>query len=184
MTLKANIQVIEPIKAVRQVLSRQYIFETLSIYKPEHIYLDSAIWIGSELIGRLKLEHYPFTKEEHIQYVTASMLMLYLSQLGYIYARVLCEKGLFPSDINITMQEFFNLRDEGNIVFVGLDNIRFRRKIAISESPLEIKMRVKRVVIVKGNLIGDISFEVAGGVFNGSIRVAIILNEEKHHSET
>lgn len=162
------------------MVSSQYILETLSIYKPEHIYLDSAKWTGSELIGWFKLEHYPFTKEEHIEYVTASMLMLYLSQLGYIYARVICERKLLPSGINITTQDFFHSRDKGNIVFTGLDNIKFRRKITISESPLEIKMKLKRLHRVKENLTGDISFEVSGGIFTGETRVAIILNEKSN----
>jgi len=175
MSLKANIQIVETIDIREQVLSRQYIMETLSIYKTQHIYLDSAKWNGSELIGWFRLEHYPFTKEEHIDYVTASMLMLYLSQLGYIYARILCERNLLPSSVKITIQDFFRLRDEGNIVFVALDNIRFHQRIPISDSLLQIKMRLNQMYVVKGNLIGALSFEVAERVFSGSTRVAIIL---------
>lgn len=178
MSLEVNIQAVEPITIVKEEVSTLYIKETLSIYKPEHIYLDSAIWSNSELIGWFRLEHYPFTKEEHIDYVTASMLMLYLSQLGYIYTRNLCEKNLLPFGINITTQEFFHLRDEGNIVFVGFDKIKLRRRIAISKSPLQIKMRLGHVHIVKGTPIGNLFFEVAGGVFTGNTKVAIILSRE------
>jgi hypothetical protein len=163
-----------------RLLHYEYIKETLAIYKPEYIYLNSAKWTGSELAGYFNLEHYPFTKKEHIGYVTASMLMLYLSQLGYIYIRVLCEEKLLPIDI----QNFFRLRDRGNIVFVDFNKIKFSRKIVISESPLEIKMRQGRILAIKGNIIGNIFFEVGGGTFTGETRVAIMLNEEQSSDET
>jgi hypothetical protein len=148
----------------------------LSIYRTEYVYLDSATWSAFELTGRFRLEHYPFTKEEHIDYVTASMLMLYLSQLGFIYTRILCEEDLLPSGFNITTQEFFRLRDEGQIVFVGLDKIRLRQRIPISKALLQVKMRLHREYALRGTPIGELSFEVAGGVFAGEARVAIILN--------
>jgi hypothetical protein len=179
MSFKTDIQVTEMKDIKEHGLSYQYIMETLSIYKTQHIYLDSARWNGSELIGWFRLEHYPFTKEEHIDYVTASMLMLYLSQLGYIYGRILCEKNLLPSGINITIHKFFRLRDEGNIVFVGLDNIRFRKRIPISKSLLKIKMILKCLYVINGNLIGDISFEVGDGIFTGDTKVAIVLNPQE-----
>jgi len=157
-------------------LSYQYIIETLDIYKPEHIYLRSAKWIDSEIVGWFKLEHYPFTKEEHIEYVTASMLMLYLSQLGYIYTRLICEKKLLPSNINITTQDFFRLRDDGNIVFTEFDGIRLRRKVPISESLLEIRMKLNQAFSLKKSLlVGDLSFEVTKRTFTGNAQVAIIL---------
>jgi hypothetical protein len=179
MSLKTDIEVVERL-SVMEALSRQYIIETLSIYKPEYRYLDSAKWNSSELIGWFRLEHYPFTREEYLDYVTASMLMLYLSQFGYIYARILCERNLLPAGINITTQKFFHLRDEGNIVFVGLENIRFRKRIPISKSLLQIKMRLNRVYLVRRNVIGDICFEVDEGVFTGDTKVAIILNRERN----
>jgi len=180
MSLKVSIQTVEPITIAEEDVSIQYIKETLSIYKSEYIYLDSAIWNNSELIGWFKLEHYPFTKEEHIDYVTASMLMLYLSQLGYIYTRKLCEKNLLPFNIRITTQEFFHLRDAGNIVFVEFDKIKFRKRIAISESPLQIKMRLTHVRIVRGSPIGNLSFEVGRGIFTGYATVVIIRNQEEN----
>ena len=128
---------------LEQEVSGYYIQETLSIYKPEHIYLESATWNGPKLSGRFRLEPYPFTKEGHIEYMPASMLMLYLSQLGYVYARSLCEADLLPAPIRITTEDFFRARDEGNIVFIGFDKIRFREKAPLHASSLEIKMRIE-----------------------------------------
>ena len=174
MLVKTNTQLAQVSETTWEDVSYQYIQETLSIYKAEYVYLTSAKWNGSELTGSIKLEHYPFTKEGHIDYVTASMLMLYLSQLGFIYARLLCERDIMPSGIKITTQEFFCLLNEGNIVFTGLDKVKLRRKISVSEAKFQIKMSLSRVLCVKGCPIGDLLFDVADGAFSGKIRVMII----------
>jgi len=174
MTAKTIAQLTYVPQSIWEDISYQYIQETLSIYKAEYVYLTSAKWNGSELAGSIRLEHYPFTKENHIDYVTASMLMLYLSQLGFIYARLLCERDLMPSGIKITTQEFFCLLNEGNIVFTGLDKVKLRRKIFITEPELQIRMSLDRVLCVRGCPIGDLLFDVADGAFSGKIRVMII----------
>lgn len=176
MNSKLNIQAARPLNHQFEVLSSQYIQETLSIYKPEYIYISSAKWNGSELVGSIRLEHYTFTKQEHIDYVTASMLMLYLSQLGFIYARLLCERNLLPSGIKISTQEFFHLLNEGNIVFIGLNNIKLRQKIFVTESELQIRMSLDRALCLKRCPIGDLVFDVAGGAFSGDVRVMIVRN--------
>ena len=174
MNSKLNIQAARPLNHRFEVLSSQYIQETLSIYKPEYMYLTSAKWNGSELAGSIRLEHYPFTKEDHIDYVTASMLMLYLSQLGFIYARILCERDLLPSGVKISTREFFHLLNEGNIVFTGLNKIKFRQKIFITEPELQIRMSLDRVLCLRKCPIGDLFFYVAGGFLSGNLRVMII----------
>lgn len=174
MSSKLNIQAARPLNHQFEVLSSQYIQETLSIYKPEYIYLTSAKWNGSKLVGCFRLEHYPFTKETHIDYVTASMLMLYLSQLGFLYARILCERDLMPSGIKISNEEFFNLRDEGNMLFVGFKSIKLHRKIFISESALQIKSSLERIMGFKGCPVADMHFDVDDGSFSGVLRMIII----------
>lgn len=180
MSLKVNNQTIQHVcKSEEELLSHQYITETLSIYKEEHCYLESAMWNSHELVGRFRVEQYPFTKDKYINYVTAGMLMLYLSQLGYIYFRGLCESIPLHSDINITTQEFFRLRDKGNIVFFTLKNIKFHRKIDISESPIEIRMELKRKVVLNGIQIGNITFRVVDNACVGEMQGAIIPDEMK-----
>lgn len=79
-----------------------------------------------------------------------------------------------PSDIKIKNQEFFRLRDEGNMVFTGLDNIKLRRKIFISEPELQIKLNLDRIIGFRGCPIADMHFDVAEGAFSGVVRMMIV----------
>lgn len=161
-----------------KIIDSDYIKKTLDIYKPEHIYLKSAVFMGTEIIGLFDLQHYPFTKDKHIDYVTASMLMLYLSQLGYVLVRLLSEDQSSPYNLKISTDEFFHLRDQGNLMFTRFDQVKFRRKISISESPLKIKVAIKSVVQRRAVIIGDIAFSVGPDFFSGNARVVIVLNKE------
>lgn len=127
------------------IVSREYIEDTLAIYKPEYLYLYLAEYhekplerASHEIIGHFYLSGYTFTKEGYCYYLTASMLMLFLSQLGYVYARLLCEKEILP----ISANEFARLRDEGNIVISSLERVKFRSRIALEEKTVSVKMRL------------------------------------------
>jgi len=164
---------LEEIDITKQV-SSQYLRETLDVYEKEHIYLESAVWNDLELIGTFRLAHYPYIKEGHEEYLTASTLILYLSQLGYVYIRTFCEKKLLPQAVNITTEEFFRLRDAGSMLITGLNNIKLRRKIYNYESPIQIKLRKTRLVCFKRSLFGRFRFEVANNAFSGKVDMAII----------
>lgn len=163
---------------MQKELDADYIKETLAIYKPEHIYLRSASFRGSEIIGQFHLQHYPFTKDDHIDYVTASMLMLYLSQLGYVLVRVLLEDPSSQFKIDISTDEFFRLRDQGNLMFTRFDQILFKKKLLISDDPLQISMTIHRVVHTTSAIIGDVAFAVGQNFFTGTTRVVLVLGKE------
>ena len=160
------------LKLVKKILHELYIKETLSIYKPEFIYLISAEWTGEELTGVFKLEHYPFTKEEHLDYVTASMYMLYLSQIGYVLIRILCEENRIP----LPLEEFFYLRDIGNILFIGFDSLKFKEKVLIARKYLKLRIRIKRMKALGKGIIGQIAFN-AEEKFIGNAKVIILFDK-------
>lgn len=153
-------------------LEQSYIEETLSIYKPEFVFLKSAIWSAGELHGQFELRTYPFTRTGHIEYVTASMFMLYLSQLGYVFARGFCE-GQLKTTKRMTLSQFFAARDRGDIVFAGFDHFRIKRKIPIANELFTLSLNLERTMTLEKQLLGMVDFSAAGGAFNGKARVVV-----------
>jgi len=151
-------------------LAACYLDETLNLYHEEHRYLRSATWSCPSLAGQFELNHYPFAQADHIDYVTASMIMVYLSQLGFVYTRVLCEEHILP----FTHEEFFRLRDEGRIVFSRFHDIRFNDKIYISEGEMVLRMSIDRLLSAAGRFIGEVDFAAGNARCMGRARVAII----------
>jgi len=160
-----------------QLIETNYIRDTLSIYNPEHIYLESAKWQYPELEGHFRIEHYVFTKKNHIDYVTASMVMLYLSQLGYVFTRIFCDEDLLPPGFVVSSEEFCHLRDIGNIVFLGFDKLRFKKRIPVAQKALDMRISVSKFHVPSSSLlVGDISFDINTKVIAGYTKVAIILD--------
>lgn len=177
MIYEINLHDLKKETQIPELFSHEYINDTLSIYNSEHIYLESANWQYPELSGRFRIEHYVFTKKSHIDYVTATMVMLYLSQLGYVYTRIFCERGLLPPGFDISTDEFYNLRDIGNIIFTGFDKLRFRKRIPIIQDFLELKMSISKFHIPSNSLlVGDVNFNIDRKAVTGNTKVAIILD--------
>ena len=153
-------------------LSSDFISETLEIYCTDCVYISSAKWNGYEFEGIVKLQHYPFTKAKYINYVTASMLMVYLSQVGFLYARLLCENNLLP--VRISTERYLELVKKGNVVITNLRDIRLRKKIPLQQSTSILSMKLERVFAQKNSPIGDLSFSFNGGDFKGNIFVMIM----------
>jgi len=154
----------------RRPLEFAYIQRTLDLYNDEHRYLTAATWEQPVLEGELALRHYPFTVAEHIDYVTASMVMVYVSQLGFVYTRVLCDEQILPFNTN----QFFFLRDEGRIVFSRFHDLHFADKIFVSEGSSTMVMSVERFACSKNRFIGEIHFDIGNTRCTGRARVAVI----------
>lgn len=170
MARLTTLAVSTPENAEERHLPASYVNETLSLYLEEFRYLKSASWVRPVIAGEFQLTHYPFTREEHIDYVPASMIMLYLSQLGFVYTRILCEEGILP----FTVDQFFQLRNEGRIVFSRFHELRFNNKIYTSEDRMHLSMSVDRFISATGRFVGDVYFTGANGRCMGRGRVAII----------
>lgn len=139
-------------------LEADFINETLSIYRDEHQTLREAAWDGTRLSARFDLTPYPFTKPGHIQYVTAAMAALYLSQAAYVLARVLVEEHPLLKHAGATLDTFFRARDAGDMTITRL-NLKFRRKIAVSPRGMELEIQPTVLHQRLGRLFGSLAID-------------------------
>ena len=105
-----------------------FILETLDLYRDDCVTVLEASWQDGVLAAAAKYVDYPFTKEGHIDYLTGSMIPMYVSQVGYLNARFYIVNKLLPKNINIKDRIFMAARDSGDLIFTKL-RIKFRKKI-------------------------------------------------------
>jgi len=150
-------------------LDLDYIKETLNIYQDNHVYLREANYRALEIEGKFEITHYPFTKPDFIHYVTAPMLFLYLSQLGYVFVRCLVEDGIIP----ITTKQFFKYRNEGRVMLCSFDDIRLRNKIVSEREFFTIKINLINFHETETGIFGKVYFKSDYNEHSGLMTVQI-----------
>jgi len=159
-------------------ITPEYLKETLDLYKEEYIYLKSAkITDSGIIVGSFEIADYTFTKHGYIEYITAPMLSLLISQIGFVLVRILCENDLLGPGINISTDSFFHIRDSGNIVITELNRIRFSKKIYLSISPIQVKLRLLDKTVINNNLVGNCFFSIGHMEITGNVQVVALLNK-------
>ena len=153
-------------------ITDEFIGETLSIYKDENIYVNNASYYSSEIKGDVEISHYPFTKDEYIQYVTAPMIMLYLSQMGYLLVRCLVEDGIIP----ISLENFFKYRNQGKIMLCAFDDIKLKSKIYTIKKKFQLTVSLIYYHETKTGITGKVYFETENNEFSGFTTVQIYLS--------
>lgn len=143
-------------------IDREFIRRTLDLYKPEDIAVEAAQWSCGTIDVSIRQLPYPFTKPGHIEYMTASMAMLYISQVSYINARMLISHHGLPPSILVTQDDFFSARDKGNLVFLKVD-IRFKRKLWISDVVVPIGQTMYNAHVVGSNIAMGFECSIAEG---------------------
>lgn len=148
--------------------------ETLSIYRPEHRYIQSA-WLSADhhLLCDIRLAPYPFVLVGHIEYVTAAMAVLYVAQAGYVYTRCVVEGRIANQSPPLSIEQFFAARDAGRIVFHAFDGLRFHRKIQVSDGAMTLRLRLRRLLSTKRVCVASFEYSGADGAFAGVVRGAI-----------
>ena len=159
------------LSAQRQV-SREYVRETLSIYRSESILVDTAVWDGSTLSAILVAHEYPFTRPGLVTYLTATMANLYASQLAYIIGRLLIEDSErhLGSTSPLTKEDFFVARDCGALRIV---DVQFRCRRPIPLVPFSATVTCIRVRGHDGQLFAMLDHEYGARAFVGRTTVVI-----------
>jgi hypothetical protein len=167
-------------RAIREI-GADYIAETLNIYREEFTALKSASWDGVRIEGNFMACPYPFTKPGHIDYVTAAMASLYLSQLSYVAARLLIEDGAMPEHPDVDTDYFRKARDKGDLVITALQ-FRFRKKVPADSGFIKISQSLKRAVSSKAAVFAEFDFTIEDSAAAGSLIVAMPLPSLTKHS--
>lgn len=166
-------------RSIRKITAN-YIAETLNIYREEFTALKRASWDGVQIEGHFTACPYPFTKPGHIDYVTAAMASLYVSQLSYVAARLLIEDGAMPMHPDIDTDYFKKARDKGDLVITALQ-FRFRKKVIADSGTIKISQSLKRAVNNKTSIFAEFDFTIEHSAATGSLIVAMPLPSIASH---
>ncbi len=119
---------------------------TLSIYRDEFVGLRDFEAFQDSITGYFLSDCYPFTKPGFLNYLTAPMATLYISQLGYVLARLKFESFVGES---VTAQlfkgNFFELRDEGKILITNIGEMKFKKKLRLGQE-IRLDFKAKRTL--------------------------------------
>ncbi|MBP9032486.1 MAG: hypothetical protein KBG29_01245 [Pseudomonadales bacterium] len=136
------------------VVPTSFVQRTLDLYESEYVAVEKAEWDGRNARCRIRPIAYPFTRPGHIDYVTASMALLYASQGAYLAARLAIRDVGATYDPPLTDAHFFATRDIGDLVFTDV-SVAFRRKIHIDMTgPLILQQTLRPLRLSRGYFFG------------------------------
>jgi hypothetical protein len=113
-------------------LPRSTIDLALNLYRPEFRYCSAARFTRKSLQIEAEIDGYHLAQDGLLSYVTAPLMMLLVSQAGYIflagYASGLIEHTRFP---NLNMREFLEVRNSGGILISQVRQLTFNSKVML-----------------------------------------------------
>jgi hypothetical protein len=153
-------------------ITAQYIKETLSHYQDKHIYLQKAWLNNGAVFGQFKIKHYPFTKPEYLNYLTAPLLFLILSQIGYIFTRVELNTSEDPRENIEADKLFFAARDSGNILISKISRTDFVQKINLDDDII-VQMNAVRIAKSRSLIVANMKFSVSNSKCKGEFQTIL-----------
>lgn len=164
-----------------------FIERTLDLYQKESVTISGVLWNAGHLKAQVAHMEYPFTKPGHIDYMTAAMALLYVSQVSYLNVRMLITTRSLPHGVPVTDEDFFIARDAGDLVFSHL-HIRFREKLRASRGTFELEQVMSRIRVSRSAIWAKFSCCLGGrsclasGIFAMPHPGESHLKEESHAS--
>lgn len=146
---------------------------TLEIYKSEFVGLRDFEARQEGIMGFFLSDCYPFTKSGFLNYLTAPMATLYLSQLGYILARLKFD-SLVGDAVNADLfsGNFFELRDEGKILITNINGMKFQKKLPLGEE-IKLDFKLDRTLWSKNYFAAKLYFSFEDGATTGNFTTII-----------
>jgi hypothetical protein len=149
------------------IVSPDFIASSLSHYKEDFVFLQSATFSCKTMSGSFCIQEYPLTKPGYLPYVTTPLLFLMLSQLGYVLTRLFCEGTIGSESDNRTgALDFFRARDSGKILITDIERVKFSSKISLLE-PIAVDISVTNTLQSAGLLFVKLDFELARAAASG-----------------
>ena len=155
----------------KQEISSKFIYESLDFYNEEHTFLKKCTYQPDlrEFNATFQYKTYPFTKNDYLPYLTVPLLMLFISQGGYVLSRLIMRESF--KDIDYADNLYFDKRNNGNIVFRKFSNINFNKKN--HEKTITINFKYYGLLHNNNRWFVNVDFKVED-FSEGNFKVAII----------
>lgn len=164
-----------PLTATSTALSNQDISDTLDLYVPWAIAVDSANFDEEYLSLRANLstEEYSIIRDEvsGINYLTASQIHTHVAQVGYIFASQYRVRELSPMG-GISYSEFKKLIHNGLFKFAAT-SVAYHAPIYNTFGSYTIRIYLERALATDSYRFARIRFETDKNFFSGNATIAI-----------
>lgn len=151
-------------------IDQEEINEYLGLYREEYRLVKNARYFGGKLQAEIIPFRYIFTKED-LDYLTATQLHLYLSQLTYVLvARCIKDKEYDLISKQVSIELFVTKMFAGRLFFAGIKE-RIKSPIYKKDVPISAELSIRSVHRVKNSVFAKISFEIGS---NGSVGELLI----------
>lgn len=153
-----------------QKVAEEHLAEFLALYPSEHRYVSEVDYADCQLKARLEHFAYPFTAED-LDYVTATQIPLYLSQLIYVLLGSVIRFGDSPDLPPSLERTYFEQMRAGRLFFVQV-NQKMTGPMW-KNAPLSASLVLNSVRRHRGSLFGFVSFSFNDGACAGELKIAM-----------
>ena len=142
------------------VSDMKYISDSLFIYKPEYINVIGYRICEDDILIEFKLESYPFTNGDYLNYLTAPTSTLNLAQGGYIYLNSLIDEKLQKLRANCNL-DYRKIVAAGDVVFTRITS-NFLAKMPLDLKSYTAVFKTNRMFVRSNRIYADITVTDVG----------------------
>ncbi|WP_276974266.1 hypothetical protein [Flavobacterium filum] len=144
----------------------------LGLYEPNYRLIKNATYDAGLLKAELVPFRYVFTTED-LDYITATQIHLYLSQLTYILvAKCLKDKEYDIISKHISFEEFVNKMYAGRLFFVNI-NQKMKKIIYKNELPIIAELKVHSFRHLNDTGFCEIDFKISDDACIGNLLISM-----------
>ena len=155
-----------------QNISKNKLNNYLSLYKDNYRFVKKASYDGLKLRAQINPFVYDFTNED-LDYITATQIALYLSQLTYVLIGNILENEIHPLLNNSILPKYFEKMHDGRLFFLDLKQ-RMRKPIWKNQE-IYAEVKLDKVKKSSNSLFGFITFSINENACTGSLKIGMEL---------
>jgi len=154
----------------RKRLADQDLRRYLRLYKDNYKLISEAYYGDCSLHATLVPFTYDFTTED-LDYITATQINLYLSQLTYVLVACTVEGGDHPIVPTSVSEAYFERMHAGRLFF--LENFQRMRDPIWKTEPITAEIKIEKVRRISGSFFAFLSFSINHGKCHGELKIGM-----------
>ena len=156
------------------ILSEKEVHNLLELYKKEYRLIENVNYEKGSINASLIPFRYNYTSED-LDYLTATQLNLYLSQLTYILIGTAIKDKKFTELSPQLYETFITNMYKGRLFFVRIDQ-RIKKMIR-KESNIYVSIKIIKIRKIKKTIFAKIGFSFCGKSSQGELIIGMKLED-------
>lgn len=146
----------------------------LGLYPPQYQLIKNARYSGGALKAELIPFIYPFTNED-LDYITATQIHLYLSQLTYVLiAKSITDTNYTALSKLVKFDLYIDKMFAGRLFFAKLEQ-KMKRVMYKNNLPISAELKISNARLVKGTAFCEVEFDLGNKSCFGNMLLSMQL---------